>query len=106
MVDSLVAEGPACPDVEAGVVEVAGVALGPSSPVPVAGEDSVLGRGVLVAVEGAGGREIGAVIPVAVNGVRRGGTAVRPAVPPDRVTCRPAAAQEVAGREVLNPDVV
>jgi hypothetical protein len=98
----LVALPPAGADVITGVVEVAGVRAVPAAAVPVARKDSVRRRGVLVLEVRARSGEVRAVVAVAADL-----PAVVATVPPDLVAGTAAGTlQEVAGREIVDPDVV
>src|ERR1035441_1315834 len=102
MVDGDVAHLLARPDVLPRVVEVAGVGLVPGGRARrVRGEDAVLGRGGLVSVVSGGRRQVAALVAMEADL-----GAVGPAVPPDLVAGIAAAAEEVAGGEVVDGDIV
>src|SRR5581483_1875082 len=103
VVENLVALPAARADVEARVVEIAGVSDVPRAAVPVAREDPVL-RGAAFAVDvRARGGQVGAPVVVAADLA-----GVGPAVPPDLVAGVAAAVggtEEVAGGEVPDRDI-
>ena len=99
--DRLVARLLAGADVKAGVVEVAGVDLIPSTSAPIAREDSVP-RGVpRAAVVRARGGQV-----CALEAPSSDLAAAVAAVPPDLVACIASAAEEITRGQVLHPNVV